>query len=359
MRIHQDIWVKAIDTSVEAFIPTYPIVVHGVAIKSIHLDEKKKKAATIKKWQVENTSIFQGHTIKDIRWLGRPREGQRDASLILQFESPVGANAAIHAGSLYWDNTLKRTERYEKDCQIKRCYRCNGYGHIGTHCDKPETCGHCASQHHITKECPDSAAEPKCANCKGAHKAWSRLCKHYCLENERAQKARAQLQTQKYWPEPVKVSPGPSQISSAKSSQNSTQNSAQNSTQTPLEQGPARSTSHIPLPRLLKRRSEQSPTRQTGDKPKRRTLMPKASRGRPRKSKEAATTSNDKVPAAPDIIDITAAESEVEIDTGSQLSRTSNSSKSSSSSSSESQLSNASQGSQDRCLRSQKKLDQL
>jgi hypothetical protein len=48
MRIHQDIWVKAIDTSAEAFIPTYPIVVHGVAIKSIHLKEKKK-ASTIKK----------------------------------------------------------------------------------------------------------------------------------------------------------------------------------------------------------------------------------------------------------------------------------------------------------------------
>lgn len=50
---------------------------------------------------------------------------------------------------------------------ISRCYKCQGLGHVSTHCrEEKETCGHCAMEGHRTKDCKKKSDQAKCALCK-------------------------------------------------------------------------------------------------------------------------------------------------------------------------------------------------
>ena len=197
--------------------PTYGVVAHGVPIRSI---TDMDKEAVIRKFELENRRALGNHRIVDWRWLKPPKEKQRDASLVLEFETAPGANTAIHAEVLCWDSTHKRTEKYDRACQVRRCFKCYQYGHIGTQCRETETCGRCAAQDHNTKDC--KAKQVKCCLCQGKHTAWSPACSIYRKETARVEEAKARLHANPYWPEnPVYISPGPSEMGSRSSSQRS------------------------------------------------------------------------------------------------------------------------------------------
>jgi hypothetical protein len=55
----------------------------------------------------------------------------------------------------------------------RRCFQCQGFGHMRRDCQKEQTCARCGGQGHDDTSC----SEPEmCVNCKGPHSASSRDC---------------------------------------------------------------------------------------------------------------------------------------------------------------------------------------
>ena len=73
---------------------------------------------------------------------------------------------------------------------VRRCFKCQEYGHIATYCKKSLKCGKCA-ENHSAREC--AADREKCVNCLGKHKSG-----HFdCPEHKKAsEKYRAFLESQ-------------------------------------------------------------------------------------------------------------------------------------------------------------------
>lgn len=65
----------------------------------------------------------------------------------------------------------------------RRCFKCQRFGHGSQSCRGQLTCGKCATTGHATDECKveDGA---HCANCDGAHPAYSRTCPTWKKEKE-------------------------------------------------------------------------------------------------------------------------------------------------------------------------------
>src|SRR5204862_411988 len=92
--------------------------------------------------------------IRYARWLKKYKENQRDGSLIVDCETPEGANAIIKAGTLAWHHGLRVTKKCDPACQFLRCLKCYRYGKCkGTYCTNSEICGKCTSKEHNTEEC--------------------------------------------------------------------------------------------------------------------------------------------------------------------------------------------------------------
>jgi hypothetical protein len=332
LRIHRKEWQQCLGEQAQVLLPTYGVIVHGIPIKSV---ENLTKEEMLRKFEFENQRTLEENQLADYHWLKKARDGQRDASIILNFHSPKAANALIHAEVAYWENAEKKTTRYDRASQIKRCFRCHHYGHIGTQCPRDEICGHCAGKAHTTKECSNKG-ESKCALCNGPHKAWSTACPHYKKAQARADAARLQAKQIKYWAEPaVDISPGPSELLSKNGS-------AENPVE--LDKRPA-----SPMNKPTKRPAAVSPRYDASQSsPKKAITIPKSklksngitTNAKASTSKKAArpTPFTQDAPAQddPDAMDtrLTEEEAEEEEENTSSLSKNSDSSKSSTTTSS-------------------------
>jgi len=93
-------------------------------------------------------------------------------SIVIFTESPEEANKCID-DIVIIERRLFSAERYNPQCRIKQCFKCQAYGHKADICKNKIKCGKCA-QEHETKNC--TSEELKCANCKGAHEAKDHGC---------------------------------------------------------------------------------------------------------------------------------------------------------------------------------------
>lgn len=57
-----------------------------------------------------------------------------------------------------------------------RCYKCQTFGHIYRHCDKPKVCENCSSPDHLIQDCHSNSV---CVNCQGNHTSSSNKCPEY------------------------------------------------------------------------------------------------------------------------------------------------------------------------------------
>lgn len=132
LRYNREAWQEEVANGAEVMVPVYPVVIHGVPIKSIDLGNKTDVFYQLR---FENRQALGEHKIVDCRWYRRYKEGQKDGSLIVDCETPEGANAIIKAGTLAWAHGLRVVRRHDPTCQFTRCLKCYQYGKCkGTFC---------------------------------------------------------------------------------------------------------------------------------------------------------------------------------------------------------------------------------
>jgi hypothetical protein len=71
--------------------------------------------------------------------------------IIVEFTRPEDANKIIDEG-LIWQGEVFQYERYDRQCRLKQCYKCQRYFHIGTQCTAQTVCGYCAELY-SSKDC--------------------------------------------------------------------------------------------------------------------------------------------------------------------------------------------------------------
>jgi hypothetical protein len=159
---------------------TYGVVIHGVAKTDINPNTQEQESMR-EALEVENSI-----KVARVATLTK-REKNTEApthSIVVFTESPEEANNIIHDGLKTQDGRIHGAQRYVPQCQIKQCYRCQGYGHKATECTRPAKCGRCAGEHE-TRQCEAEESEPQCAQCKGKHPAWHRECPQRQNEQQR------------------------------------------------------------------------------------------------------------------------------------------------------------------------------
>ena len=163
----------------------YGIVIHGVSKTDV--DANAKDNMEIKEILEAENDIKVARIAPLTR---RPRNPQAPTqSIVLFTESPEDANNMIRMGLKTQDGRIHAAERYTPQCQIKQCYRCQGYGHKATVCTKAAKCGKCAGEHE-TRECNTENPKPRCIHCNGEHPAWHTQCPHRQNEQKRLEALR-------------------------------------------------------------------------------------------------------------------------------------------------------------------------
>ncbi|KAF4210539.1 hypothetical protein CNMCM5878_004249 [Aspergillus fumigatiaffinis] len=191
-RCHPD-WVTAFHQKAIVRRPTWGVVVHDVQVKSIgDLSDPQESKRVGDQLLAENCFTW-GDTAKIVHltWLTNRPANKKSSALVIEFSTPQAANKAINEGTI-WDSTILTTVLYDRSARIRRCFKCQQYGHIGSICSNPTTCGLCAGSHE-TRDCPQRSSTDqgprKCANCGDAHAAWSKSCKKYAEAVDRVQAA--------------------------------------------------------------------------------------------------------------------------------------------------------------------------
>ena len=153
----------------------YKVIVHKVQVNSLGFRNRREKSAIIRKlaWRDYELAYRKGYntSIGDIYW-AKDSVKKMVASLIVEFLDYEQANEALRRG-LCWQGLRHRCERADKEYRLRRCSRCQGYGHLSHECSAPYQCGKCAGQH-LTATCKSKIE--KCASCGGSHRADNSRC---------------------------------------------------------------------------------------------------------------------------------------------------------------------------------------
>lgn len=90
------------------------------------------------------------------------------------FNCRVARDLALAEGELYFFNTTARIVEILLDREVRRCFKCQCYGHVQASCRASNpSCGKCAGAH-LTRDC--NSLNRKCVNCGGAHQSGDRFC---------------------------------------------------------------------------------------------------------------------------------------------------------------------------------------
>jgi hypothetical protein len=174
LRQSADDWAYRIGTGTAVRIPTYGVLAHGIRTSTMDMEKFEENRNQILQ---DNRPFIPGAEIKHIGWLTRDASAKTASTITIEFTKPEDANKVIDEG-LIWQGEVFQCERYERQCRVKQCFKCQKYGHIGTQCKAPTACGYCA-QEHDTRDCPTKSERNgprKCATCRGEHESWNRQC---------------------------------------------------------------------------------------------------------------------------------------------------------------------------------------
>lgn len=130
--------------------------------------------------EVRNKELFQGWSDGERRDLFLPErtvgpQGRYTRTWVVRVD-PKMHHRMVEAGKLFVGLYSCRVENYSEP---ERCFKCNGFGHIGKWCRLPVTCSHCGEGGHHVVGCAKRQQEDqiRCANCLRAGRP-EELCKH-------------------------------------------------------------------------------------------------------------------------------------------------------------------------------------
>ena len=109
--------------------------------------------------------------------------------LIFTFRSVADAEEARLHGIVI-AGAIHPAEIYNRECRMRQCSNCQGYGHFSTRCTNKTECGRCVHDHNTSLKnkfeplCLETYSD-KCANCGQGHSSWSKLCPFRKKEYER------------------------------------------------------------------------------------------------------------------------------------------------------------------------------
>lgn len=108
---------------------------------------------------------FLDGTLETIKSLFRGRDGAVGHVKLL-FNSAFKRDEAIRRGRIYADGRRVVVTAVDWNREVRRCYKCQRYGHIAWQCSFDPVCGRCSGAH-APGQC--NSAPKKCINCGGPH----------------------------------------------------------------------------------------------------------------------------------------------------------------------------------------------
>ena len=167
--------------------PAYGIVVHGVSKQDIDFERDTQEEI---KSKIEHSNL---ETIKVTKVTPLRKRTKNVAapthSIVLSTLNPIEANECIIYG-INIEHTHYAAKRYVLQCQIRQCFKCQGYGHTAYVCIREAKCGKC-SQSHVTKNCSIDLLQ--CVHCKGPHAAWHHECPARQKQRQRRETEREEI----------------------------------------------------------------------------------------------------------------------------------------------------------------------
>lgn len=158
----------------------------------------------------QNEQLLANHPINRVDWCHKPLLGEATGTVVISLMTKAGANAALVAGCISFEDQIKNTIRYSRECKVPQCFKCYEYGHTTRQCRNEEVCRHCAGDHPI-KKCANLSGNKTRALCNGNHPTWAQSCEYIKKERARIEIEIQKVKDQPYYPEDPVVSPGPSE----------------------------------------------------------------------------------------------------------------------------------------------------
>lgn len=140
-------------------------MIHGVSTQI----EAYNRAEIEEKIQWNNPSLEKAKVLYS-GWLKRNLGEKRASTMVVEFSQGEDVDHAINNG-IVLGAQIFTCEYYDRACKARQCFKCQKYGHIGTHCKAQEICGYYAELH-STKECQERerpSSQPVCPNCAKNH----------------------------------------------------------------------------------------------------------------------------------------------------------------------------------------------
>jgi hypothetical protein len=170
-------WVEELGPGTRIVKPRFGVVAHCTPTDEVNMEEKEE---TVRKIALENNLSSKGYGIEEIAWLKKKDTPLgRSASLGIWFDTAEAAEQAIQNGLIFGQRFITSIELYRME--RKRCFRCQGFGHLAWNCREKQRCGHCCGEHSMRNCAPD--ATPKCADCAREHSTGSAQCRNTATLN--------------------------------------------------------------------------------------------------------------------------------------------------------------------------------
>lgn len=164
-------WDLEFEKSISIPAQSYAVETPRINIGSFNIQTRTHKVAAIEELLEENPRLRgclrSVDDIRNIRWCTGQRQ---ESSLIIELRTAQQANRVLDIGFLI------RGKHYSCEFprqKVRRCGRCQTFGHDQLSCSSAHRCGNCASQH-ATWQCVSSIRH--CANCHGPHQTSDKNC---------------------------------------------------------------------------------------------------------------------------------------------------------------------------------------